>query len=126
MSYKYVVKKNLEFEIAVEKFKDSIEKVGLKVVAEVMPSQKIKKMLNIDIPPYKVLFVCHPRYIYEMMKMNYDVGTLVPCHAVVYVRNGETYVGVELSSEKLKPCDAKLAEYIKDAERKMIKAVNMV
>lgn len=126
MTYKYVVKKNLSFEEAEQKFKEAIEEVGLKVVGEVMPSAKVKKGLGIDIPPYKVLLICHPKYIYDMMQMDYDIGTLVPCHGVVYVKDGETFVGIDLATVKLKLADEKISEYIKEAEEKMKKAVDLV
>ncbi|NPA75018.1 MAG: DUF302 domain-containing protein [Euryarchaeota archaeon] len=126
MAYKYVKKTNLSFEEAEEKFKAAVEEVGLKVVAEVMPSAKVKKGLGIDIPPYKVLFICHPKYIYDMMMMDYDIGVLVPCHGVVYERDGAVYVGVDIASEKVRPAGEKVAEYIKEAEDKMKKAVDMV
>ncbi|GEM_PF-4427680 len=126
MEYKYVLKKNLDFEEAEKRFRDAIEAVGLKVVGEVMPSMKIKKMLGIEIPPYKVLFICHPKYIYEMMQMDYDIGTLVPCHGVIYERNGEIFVGVDIATTKLKLSDERIAEYISEVEERMKKAVDMV
>ena len=126
MAYKYVVKKNLSFEEAEWRFKEAIENVGLKVVAEVMPSAKVKKGLGIDIPPYKVMFICHPKYIYEMMQKDYDIGILLPCHGIVYEKNGEVFVGVDLASEKLKLVGERLDEYIKSAEEKMKKAVDLV
>ncbi len=126
MEFKYVVEKNMDFQEADKRFKEAIEEVGLKVVGEVMPSMKIKKMLDIDIPPYKVLFICHPKYIYEMMKMDYNIGTLVPCHGVVYVKDGKTYVGVDLPSKKIQPFNEKIAAYIVEAEEKMKKAVDRV
>ena len=126
MEYKYVVEKNMDFQEAEKRFKDAIESVGLKVVAEVMPSMKVKKGLNIDIPPYKVLFICHPKYIYEMMQIDYDIGILVPCHGIIYVKDGKTYVGVELTSKKIQPFNGKISSYIVEAEEKMKRAVDMV
>jgi len=126
MTYKYVVKKNLSFEDAEKKFKDAIESVGLKVVGEVMPSAKIKKGLGIEIPPYKVLLICHPKYIYDMMQEDYDVGALVPCHGIVYEKDGEVFVGIDLATEKVKPLGEKITKYIASAEEKMKEAVDKV
>ncbi len=126
MAYKYVVKKDLSFEEAEQKFKEAIEEVGLKVVGEVMPSAKVKNGLGIDIPPYKVLLICHPKYIYDMMQMDYDIGTLVPCHGVVYVKDGETFVGVDIPSEKLKVAGKNIEEYIRKADDMLKKAVDLV
>ena len=126
MAYKYVVKKDMDFEEAERRFKEAIEKVGLKVVGEVMPSAKVKKGLGIDIPPYKVLFICHPKYIYDMMQKDYDIGVLVPCHGIVYEKKGEVFVGVDIASEKLKVAGKELSEYIKSAEEKMKEAVDSI
>ncbi len=126
MSYAYVKKTALSFEEAEEKFRDAIEQVGLKVVGEVMPSAKVKKGLGIDIPPYKVLLICHPKYVYDMMMMDYDIGALVPCHGVVYEKDGAVFVGVDLPTEKVRPAGDKVAEYIKVAEESMKKAVDLV
>lgn len=126
MAYSYVVEKNLSFEEAEKRFKEAIEEVGLKVVGEVMPSQKIKKALGIEIPPYKVLFICHPKYIHDMMQMAYDIGTLVPCHGVVFVKDGKTYVGADIPSEKVAPAGEKVAEYIKKVDDMMRRAVDLV
>ncbi len=126
MTYKYVVKKNLSFEEAEKKFRKAIEEAGLKVVGEVMPSEKIKKGLGIEIPPYKVLLICHAKYMHDMMQMNYDIGTLAPCHGIVYVKDNETYVGVDIPSEKLKAAGKEIVEYIKKTDEMMRKAVDLV
>ena len=126
MAYKYIVKKGISFDEAEQRFKNALEAEGLKVVAEVMPSEKIKKALGIQIPRYKIFFICHPRYIYDMMQMEYDIGTLVPCHGIIYERDGNVYVGVDLPTEKLRIAGENIANYIKVAEEKMKRAVDRV
>ncbi|AIF70153.1 hypothetical protein PAP_08865 [Palaeococcus pacificus DY20341] len=125
--HKYVKQVSLDFEEAERKFKDAIEKVGLKVVGEVMPSKKVKMKLNIDVPPYKILFICHPKYVYELMKMNKDIGALVPCHAFIY-SDGEKAccIGVELPTKTLSFAGEEVVEYIKTAEEQLKQAVDMV
>ncbi len=126
MSYAYVKKTNLGFEEAEQKFRAAIEEVGLKVVGEVMPSEKIKKGAGIEIPPYKVLLVCHAKHMYHMIMTDYNIGTLAPCHAVVYERDGAVYVGVDLASQKLAPAGEEMAKYVKPLEEKMKEAVDIV
>ncbi|NJE09011.1 DUF302 domain-containing protein [Thermococcus sp. M39] len=124
--HKYVKETNLSFEEAEKKFKEAIEEVGLKVVGEVMPSKKIKMKLGIEIPSYKILFICNPKYVYDLINVDYDIGALVPCHGFVYERDGKVYVGVNLPTKTLTFAGEKVVEYIKTAEEQLIKAVDSV
>ncbi len=126
MEFAYVLEKSLSFEEAESRFRDAIESVGLKVVGEVMPSEKIKKGLRIDIPPYKILLICHAKYMYDMLQMNYNIAALVPCHGIVYEKDGKVYVGVDFATQKVAPAGEEFVKMLEDAEKKLKEAVDKV
>jgi uncharacterized protein (DUF302 family) len=46
--------------------------------------------------PYVILGACNPAYSSELIGIDLNSGTFLPCNMVVYVREGKTYVSLLL------------------------------
>ncbi|NJE09010.1 DUF302 domain-containing protein [Thermococcus sp. M39] len=124
--YKYVRETSLSFEEAEARFKEALEKVGLKAINEIPISNILKNKLNVEIPAYKTFLICNPKIVNELLALEYDIGLLVPCHGVVYEKEGKVYVGVELPSETLKVAGEQVSTFMTEIEENLKKAVDMV
>jgi uncharacterized protein (DUF302 family) len=110
--YRYRRKLSLGLEEAEEKFKAKLEEKGYKVVLEFTPSDVVRSKLNIDMEPYRLLWVCNPKAFYEMTKEDYEIGSFAPCPVLFYQRDGETYVAIN-TAEEILPIMGKAFEDVK-------------
>jgi uncharacterized protein (DUF302 family) len=80
-----LIRKTIEgsFEKVVQKLNDELLKVGFGLITEVDMSKKLEEKLNINIKPYKILGFCNPKFAYEALQENNDIGVFLPCTIVV-------------------------------------------
>nr|WP_206203509.1 DUF302 domain-containing protein [Thermococcus sp. M36] len=84
---------------AEEKFRAKLEEKGYKVVLEFTPSDVVKAKLGIDMEPYRLLYVCNPKKFYEMIKVEYEIGSFAPCPVLIYQKDGETYIAINTADD---------------------------
>lgn len=91
---KYGIKRSvpLAFEEALEKTKEALKVEGFGVLTEIDLKAKFKEKLDEDFGSYVILGACNPKYAFEALGKDMDIGLLLPCNVVVYVENGSTFV----------------------------------
>ncbi len=95
-SFGYGFKKKLgvSFAEAIERAKQALAAEGFGVLFEIDMKQKFREKLGVDYENYVILGVCNPGYAHEALKLEQDLGLLLPCNVVVYEAGG----GVVVSS----------------------------
>ncbi len=54
------------------------------VVTDIPMDQKIKdKMPDAELKPYRILGVCNPKFAYETLKLEENIGLFLPCKVVL-------------------------------------------
>ncbi len=72
------------FEEVTQKTKDELKKQGFGVITEIDMDAKLKEKLdNVDLRPYKILGVCSPKYAYETIQVEENIGLFLPCKVLV-------------------------------------------
>ncbi len=89
MMYAFGVELRMPFIDALEKVSQAISQEGLGIVSEIDVQAVMRKKLNEEIPPYRILGACAPKLAKRVMQADPDAGALLPCNIVVRQINPE-------------------------------------
>lgn len=84
---------NLGYDKAIEKVTEELKKEGFGILTEIDVKATLKKKLDVDFKPYKILGACNPPFAYKSLQAEEQIGLMLPCNVIVYVNdNNETVV----------------------------------
>ena len=84
---------NFGYDEAIEKVTEELKKEGFGVLTEIDVKATLKKKLDVDFKPYKILGACNPPFAYKALQIEEQIGLMLPCNVIVYVNEkGETVV----------------------------------
>jgi uncharacterized protein (DUF302 family) len=83
---------NMNFEQALGAVTQALAKEGFGVLTEIDVQATLKKKLNLDRPPYKILGACNPQFAAKALEAEPQIGALLPCNVVVREEGGKTIV----------------------------------
>ena len=83
MSYHFSKTIKLPFDEAIEKVTEALKNEGFGILTEIDVQATLKKKLNVDFRPYKILGACNPPFAYEALKLEVKIGTMLPCNVIV-------------------------------------------
>lgn len=84
---------DLGYNEAIEKVTEELKKEGFGVLTEIDVKETLKKKLDVDFKPYKILGACNPPFAYKALQSEEQIGLMLPCNVIVYLNDkNETVV----------------------------------
>jgi len=91
-NYAFTKTVDLSYEQAIEKVTEELEKEGFGVLTEIDVKATLKKKLEVDFKPYKILGACNPPFAYKSLQAEEQIGLMLPCNVIVYVNDNDQTV----------------------------------
>ncbi len=116
------------FEETLEKVAQALQKEGFGVLTEIDVAATMKKKLNLDMRPYRILGACNPPLAHQALVAEPSIGLLLPCNVVVRMDNNDKVHVEFLDPDVLKEMVDKkeidnLAIEVKDRLKRVMNAI---
>lgn len=83
MTYHFSKTLDLPFDEAGARATEALKRHGFGVLTEIDVKETLKKKLDVDFRPYRILGACNPAMAHQALQAEDKIGTMLPCNVVV-------------------------------------------
>jgi uncharacterized protein (DUF302 family) len=91
----FTVQLKTDFATAIQRVTDALKAEGFGVLTEIDVKETLKKKIDVDFRPYKILGACNPTLSHRALIAAPEVGLLLPCNVTVS-QEGEGVIAVSI------------------------------
>lgn len=88
MSYYFSRILDVSFDEAIQRTTEELQKEGFGILTEIDVKATLKKKLDVDFRPYRILGACNPPFAYQALQAEDKIGTMLPCNVIVQQLEG--------------------------------------
>jgi uncharacterized protein (DUF302 family) len=109
------------FSTAIERVTAALQKEGFGLLTTIDVAETLKLKLGVNMPPYVILGACNPSLAHQALRLEPQIGLLLPCNVVVQQRaDKEVLASIADPRAMFALVDnAQMAPIIDDAERRL-------
>jgi len=117
-----------KFDDAIDLVTEELKKEGFGVLSDIDVAATLKKKLDEDMPPYRILGACNPVLAHQAVSAVPEIGLLLPCNVLVR-EDGEGQVHVSFMDPGAvlglvdEPEVVPLAEQVKEKLQRVLAAL---
>ena len=128
MSYGYQKKTSKSFYEVDEEIREALLKVGFGIISEIDIKKTFKEKLNINYNKYRILGACNPHMANEALKIQPEVGMLMPCNIIFWENKDKTVTlsGVDAEKQLNSTNDNKLIKIGQDVNELIKEAIDSI
>ncbi len=117
-----------DLDSVVERVTEALRSEGFGVLTTIDVSATLKKKIDVDFRPYRILGACNPTFAHKALLAEDKIGAMLPCNVVVQdVGRGRTEIAavdpVASMSAIENPDLAGIAGEVREKLRRVVKAV---
>jgi uncharacterized protein (DUF302 family) len=126
MSYGFTKTIDASQEEAEKKVTALLKEEGFGVLTEIDVKATLKKKIDVDFKPYKILGACNPKFAYKALQAENKIGLMLPCNVVVQeTEPGKSEVSaIDPASAMGMIENEKLTEIAKQVSEKLKKVID--
>lgn len=94
MSYYIAKTVSGEFDDVIARLTEALKAEGFGVLTEIDVAATLKKKIDVDFRPYRILGACNPQMAYKALSAEDKIGVMLPCNVIVQ----QTDKGVEVAA----------------------------
>ena len=83
MAYTFDTILNTPFEEVIERVTIALKNEGFGILTEIDVKATMKKKLDVEMPPYRILGACNPHFAYQALQQEPKIGAMLPCNVIV-------------------------------------------